>query len=314
MEEDELFVVAEPTGAERAYCCVLGSMDQVLALAAYRGPAGYASYRQLLTGETFDMTDDVAFGQCCLMASFEGRQDLADEDRAVIRRLGLRFRGRRAWPLFRSYRPGFAPWFLDGREARLLAVCLEQALEVCTRRAGSGAVRQRRGKLPARLPVINAAGGLRFTDGWVDPPPAQAAVPLSPPMLDELRIQRLRKRCQKTPGAWEVDWFHLPNAILEAERPFYPLAVSVVDGQSGMVLGIELVGPGPDPAVLVKLLLAAVEQNGRVPVRIMARRAEIVGLLGEVARRLDTRLEQAKLLAATREFQAHLLHDFSGER
>ena len=44
-----------------------------------------------------------------IMLSFEDRDALQEEDLAVIRGLGLSFRGRQAWPLFRSYRPGYLP-------------------------------------------------------------------------------------------------------------------------------------------------------------------------------------------------------------
>ena len=54
-----------------------------------------------------------------LQASFEDRSELHDKDRQVIKDLGLKFRGRQTWPLFRSYRAGFVPWHLDADEGRV---------------------------------------------------------------------------------------------------------------------------------------------------------------------------------------------------
>jgi hypothetical protein len=51
----------------------------------------------------------------------------------VIKELGLKFRGRQEWPMFRSYRPGYLPWYLEAPEARTLTYALEQAVEVVLR-------------------------------------------------------------------------------------------------------------------------------------------------------------------------------------
>ena len=71
------------------------------------------------------------------MVSFEDRQLLQQPDLATITALGMKFRGRNAWPWFRSYRPGFQPWYLTGAEARFLTLALEQAMEVATRLRGN---------------------------------------------------------------------------------------------------------------------------------------------------------------------------------
>jgi hypothetical protein len=44
-----------------------------------------------------------------LQASWEDREELHVRDRETIKALGRKYRGRQAWPLFRSYQPGYAP-------------------------------------------------------------------------------------------------------------------------------------------------------------------------------------------------------------
>ena len=51
----------------------------------------------------------------------------------LIKQLGLTFRGRNAWPMFRDYRPGLAAWFVDGAQARFLIHALEQLLVIAPR-------------------------------------------------------------------------------------------------------------------------------------------------------------------------------------
>ena len=46
-----------------------------------------------------------------LQASFEDRGHLQKEDRDVIKKLGLKFRGANSWPMFRNYAPECSPGF-----------------------------------------------------------------------------------------------------------------------------------------------------------------------------------------------------------
>jgi len=55
---------------------------------------------------------------------FVDRDKLWKEDREVIHSLGLRFRGRNAWPLFRSQRAGYAPWLLEKDEVLFLTTAI----------------------------------------------------------------------------------------------------------------------------------------------------------------------------------------------
>ena len=67
--------------------------------------------------------------QKCLMASFGNKADQQKQDLDIITQLGLKFKGRHAWPLFRSYEPGYFPWYLTQAHVRFLALALERARE-----------------------------------------------------------------------------------------------------------------------------------------------------------------------------------------
>ncbi len=64
------------------------------------------------------------------MCSFEDRDLLSNEDRKQIKDLGLAFRGKNAWPVFRQYEPGYNPWFINDEECIFLTHALRQTLFV----------------------------------------------------------------------------------------------------------------------------------------------------------------------------------------
>ena len=106
---------------------------EVFGLAAYLGTAGLDIHRGIQSGKLGPDSDEIRFGFPCLLTSFENRQDLEASDLSLIRSFGLTFRGRNAWPQFRSHRRGWYPWRLDGAEVAFLAEVIQQAVVVCAR-------------------------------------------------------------------------------------------------------------------------------------------------------------------------------------
>jgi len=130
MENEELFAVVDPQGGATGYCSVMGSSNEEFGLGIFIGELGYKRYLELVSGQSVPGNLDEEIMVPLLTLLFVNREELAKEDRAVIRSLGLQFRGRNAWPLFRSQRPGYVPWFLEKEEAFFLTSALEQALVV----------------------------------------------------------------------------------------------------------------------------------------------------------------------------------------
>ena len=63
-------------------------------------------------------------------AMLADREDLETPDRTTIRELGLKYRGRGSWPLFRRTVPGYVPWFLEADEAVFLTMALQYVIDL----------------------------------------------------------------------------------------------------------------------------------------------------------------------------------------
>jgi len=138
----------DPETEQLGFVSVMGMLGEHLALAVYLGPEGlygFWGFQRLADtakdasrqGKPFllsrilsdDVLPEVFFRLPHFQTSFENRNELRQKDRDLIKQLGLKFRGRQAWPMFRSYRPGFWPWYLEAWEVRFLTHALEQAVE-----------------------------------------------------------------------------------------------------------------------------------------------------------------------------------------
>src|SRR5262249_4599727 len=116
MMEDEVFGVQNPETDEIGFVSVMGAGGEHFAISVY--PGAEALYDFLtLHNEGEEETEDSAVAERVLeipqlQASFEDRNSLQKEDRDLIKKLNLKFRGANNWPLFRNYAPGMFPWFL----------------------------------------------------------------------------------------------------------------------------------------------------------------------------------------------------------
>ncbi|MFQ6618703.1 MAG: hypothetical protein ACE5QV_08465, partial [Fidelibacterota bacterium] len=133
MFDTDIFGVKNPVNREIGYCCVLGNMGELFALVVYMGTEGLQGYFKILSGDVDTYAFNLKHLMKFLMVSFESRSVLQRDDLNIIKKLNLRFRGPDSWPMFRSYRPGFFPWYLTDYEAKFLTLALQQVVEVSLR-------------------------------------------------------------------------------------------------------------------------------------------------------------------------------------
>src|SRR5262249_23498915 len=160
MGETQIFGV-RPAAGPLAFVSVMGAVGEHQAVAAYLGAEGLFGFLELQQTESDEDGAEILLRIPQLQASFGPRGALQPADLDVVRALGLAPRGR-GWPLFRSFRPGFVPWYVDQGEAAVLQTVLEQVLEVAPR------VRTDRHLLDPRdatllVRTLDTAGG-----GWHD--------------------------------------------------------------------------------------------------------------------------------------------------
>jgi hypothetical protein len=196
-----------------------------------------------------------------LQASFHDRKMLTQQDRDLIKELGLKFRGRKAWPMFRSYRPGYFPWYLEAPEVRFLTHALEQTLKVAPLVEEEPDFLEPVDQESYFVRVPRQEGeALVWEDQIISvPPPELERISVS---MDLEALEALMQSSQRLP-CLEVDLFIYPAQIGErGARPRYAYMVMAVEGESGFVLGSKLLMPDPTvdavygkvPETVVRLL------------------------------------------------------------
>ncbi|MGH3149043.1 MAG: DUF7309 domain-containing protein, partial [Rubrobacter sp.] len=175
--------------------------------------------------------------------------ELDRRDREVIKKLGLKFRGRNAWPMFRSYRPSFLPWFLEVEEVRFLSCALEQLADVAPRFREDSSLLEPSGGEGYLLRAPRREGGtLLWEDASMGVPPLDA-----PPIEVEVEVSKIEAlgRLPRTAARLEVDFFMFPAPVRDqGDRPYFPHMLLVVESGSGMILVHDLLSPHPSPEAM----------------------------------------------------------------
>jgi hypothetical protein len=313
MTETDIFGVQDPETDEIGFVSVMGILGEHLALAVYRGAEGLYSF-WAFEEMPDDTPPEAILNMPHLQASFEDRGELTNKDRELIKQLGLRFRGRQAWPMFRSYRPGYLPWYLERQEVRSLTYALEQAAEVALRFKED----------PALLEPIDEESYLirvpRQVEGelvWEDkimrvPPPEPEEISV----VMDLQALEYVKQLPQGEHTLEADLSVFPVHIQErAARPYMPHMLLIVESESGFILRSELLEPsqglmeiwGSVPMQLVHQLA----NLGTRPREIRVRSFQLFALIQLLAQELGFEVKQSARLRSLERARQSLLHRLS---
>jgi hypothetical protein len=312
MTEDMVFGVQSPETDQPGFVSMMGMLGEHFAAAVYLGARALYEFWSV-ESEAEGSYPERILEIPQLQASWEDRNTLRQEDRAIIKELGLKFRGRNEWPMFRSYHPGYAPWFLEAEEARFLANVLEQALDVLSRFDEDRSLLQPQDDESYLVRVPHRQGASVI---WEDrivrvPPPAPTPVRM---MMNVELLEALKSRPQGT-YSLEVDFFMFPGPFRDrGDRPYFAYELLTVEAQSSFIVGHELLHVettledlwGTTPFHLVNHFASF----GAVPRQVRVRTMLLEQLLQPLAEELGFRLRRSKTLRSLDEVKQFMLARF----
>jgi len=302
---DEVIAIELPHYQDFAYCSVLGQLGEEFGLAVYLGDEGLFSLQKILSDKT---DEEFLYEQRCLHLSLSDRNELTDADYELLIENGFRYRGKKQWPMLRSFIPGYFPWFLEEPEAEILTDVLEQLCDVLARvRDGELVITQHSDQFFARV----------FEDAqWVDhtlfikrnKKTEASVIPFS--VFNDDLLRSLKDN-NGIGASLEIHWFTLPSPVQEREneRPYFPKVLVMLDAKSGIVFAHELLNPieCQQPQIVQTVVLNMLQQAQVNPKEVFIKHEELYRILSPLFKKLTTPIKKVVNLPQIKLFQSSML-------
>jgi hypothetical protein len=320
MQETDVFGFQDPESGALGFVSVMGQLGEFQAISVYRGVEGLYSWRNfeelLQIDAKSDAAHDMVYEIPQVQLAFVEPTILEKRDRDIIKASGFKFSITQL-PQFRSYRPGYLPWFLTREEASHLIYALTQTINVASRFFSEADVIPFNEGPEDRDYLIRTPRLKDSIPYWedsivtLDPPPTQ----LLPFSVDEPTLNKLKKFSGS--GALEVDLFILPAKVGKSnERPRLLYALLAVDSASDFIVGVELMeavdGVDLMYASAAETLASHWMQHQIVPKEIRVGSARLLNVLESLASELGIMLSSVKKLPAVNRAKRSMIAHLGG--
>lgn len=217
-KDEDVFIVQSPRDGQMYLCCVMGNGSKEFGLNAFRGAQGMRNFKKMVTHYGDGQPEkSLRYELDLLSFSLAPRDFMEKNDLKVTKKLLLSYPGGK-WPLFRSYKPHYFPWFLTENEIESLYDCLEQTLSLFNE--GEDIIDHIRDTAHGEMLIR-----CKEDDKWVSRKvhigyPAKEETPEI--ILDDVTMQRLLN-LPSSGLKEEIDLVHLPGTINDHEPPYFGL-------------------------------------------------------------------------------------------
>lgn len=302
MYDSDIFGVQHPDSGAIGFCSIIGREKDVVGLAIYKGFKGLAGYEQVLESVHHEYpTYDLFALQEYLLISFHPPQTLDSKERARIQQLGLPFpiQSEPLWPRFMDHSTGYVPWPIQTEsEATFLMHAMRETMFIAQE------IQQDEDYLEApseREETLLVRKRMNGTPLWQN---HRIQVPATLPKLPHIEVNQLYliSNCLNLPRlatSWLLELFFFPVPTQEAEtqlskqaqRPYYPIVLLVVDLQSGETLSQTIFHPDELSSQLVFSFVEMAKRLGNLPNSLLVSNYQSIGYWEDIARILKLPLE-----------------------
>lgn len=316
MEEMDIFGVQGPDADEPDYVSVMGMAGEHFAIAIYPGDRALTQLLQFSQNQAYVNPFDLLLIPQ-FQASFEDRETLTEEDRQMLKDLGLKYRGRGAWPQLRAHRPAMLPWYIQSEDVPRMVRALEQLLVVAP-------------KVKDDPDMLIPAGPDAFllrkaTQQGKDATWEETVITPTFSTEEDILIdldRDLLETAYELPAVsniLEVGLEMMPSPVASEDQadgsPYFPFIFVVLESESGAVVGMDLLSPQPSlqemwAEIPNKFLQQLIQVQAR-PQVVHVNNELLVGLLGGLEQ-LGISVEFVEELSGLEELQAELFGVMGG--
>ncbi|WP_027108052.1 DUF7309 domain-containing protein [Lacticigenium naphthae] len=234
--KENIFAIQLPDASSPVYVSVWGKEEDAKGLVVYRDTKELAYFFEMLLWDYYDQTrpefERIAY-QTGIHLTYEDREDCSKKEYRTIKESGILFRGKKAWPRFIEYLPGFEPLILEDEQQEKFTAILKYVTEFISDKCATENNHSLADSFEVLTRQYNTDGS--FQENYYELPEiaviglSEKIIPESPFLLTEFEKQR-GLSLPKEMVVWEMDIETIPRAIYTqfSPRGYYPLLLTIV--------------------------------------------------------------------------------------
>ncbi|WP_414839430.1 DUF6930 domain-containing protein [Carnobacterium sp. TMP28] len=274
--ETDLIAIQLANRKEPIIVSVLGQTDPRYGFLFYRNLEELACFfeaRIRAKQQNSRTIPDVTYLQSGLSLEFEDRAVVSEEEYKLIKDSGVSFRGKKSWPIFVDYFPGYYPSIIDESDNVLLIEVMEKLVETAKDFKKKLTIYKEKKQLTEIL-IRTYQKNDTYKDGLFRLPKnvmegTSQLKKMAPIFLTSFEMERVSS--QKIGSSiWEIDidFMNSPVVSIEGERPFFPLALLIVDSEESEIICSEFFKPG-DSETIQRLMIQLILSENKKPPKIV---------------------------------------------
>ena len=262
---------------EPVFVSILGKAEQNFGFLIYRNLEELSYFfktRNRAEFREFSSVMEMLQTQKCISLHFEDRQEIPKEEYEKIKSSGITFRGKKAWPVFTDYKPGYYPYTIEENDVPYLIAVFEKLVETAQDFRSSLQIYEKKQETYEVLMRSYKKDG-SYKDGFYEVPEAilegvvDNEINYASIKLTEFEMKRANtQKMEHTIWELDIDFVGVPVVSPSGGRPIFPCLLLVADTQKGEIICSEFVKPQNTEKIQRIVLQLIVTQNGR-PAKIV---------------------------------------------
>lgn len=272
--DNDIIGIQLPSRKDPVFISILGKAEQNFGFLIYRNLEELSYFFETSNRAEFDEFSsmiELLQTQKCISLNFEDRQEIPKEEYVKIKASGTTFRGKKAWPVFTDYKPGYYPFTIDEKDVPFLITVFEKLIETANDFRTSLQFYEKEqeiykilmrtykkdGSYEDGLYVVPEA----ILEGIVDTETNHAAIKLTDFEIKRANTQKMAH------AIWEldIDFIGVPVVPPNGGRPMFPSLLIVADAKNGEVICSEFVEPRDVEKIQRIVLQLILAQNSKPP-------------------------------------------------
>lgn len=263
LTEHDIFAIVDPSSGRYLFCRVVGHGEVQYGLEIYLDIDGFFGLLSLLAGE--ELTIDGLQKEHLLLLTFEDRDKLSKMDYNLIKAHSTTFRGKKSWPEFISFEPGYFPWTMKEEEALLTQFVMSEILTI-QKEVENGLVIP--SVLEEQMILIREMDEENtFENRFSDVEALLQEDVEEELVLSEIEVKRFTKLIKRSPVEIEfaITPIEIPIQTKDNERPFYATLTVAIDVEDGSVIYQDTSDQPQNLYIMQQSFLTAMVQVGGIP-------------------------------------------------